>query len=61
MTHDMVRVKWLSTVWHKMAPGLGERSTAHPGQLAWAAFNKTLHMLRKKRDSTAAKITPQKI
>lgn len=24
-------VKWQSTVWHKMAPGMGERSTAYPG------------------------------
>lgn len=32
-----------------MAPGLGERSTANPGQLAWAALNKTIHILRKKR------------
>lgn len=28
-----------------MAPGLGERSTAYPGQLAWAAFDKTIHIL----------------
>lgn len=49
LTHDRVSGKWLSTVWHKMAPGLGERSTAYPGQLAWAALNKTIHIHRKKR------------
>lgn len=32
-----------------MAPGLGERSTAYPGQVAWAASDKTIHILRKKR------------
>lgn len=39
-----------------MAPGLGERSTAYPGQSAWAALNKTIHILKKK-DWTAANHT----
>ena len=32
-----------------MAPGLGERSAAYSGQLLWAALNKTIHFLKKKR------------
>lgn len=43
-----------------MAPGLGERSTAYPGQLLWAALNKTIHIL-KKRGLNSGKVTPQKI
>lgn len=61
-THDRVSVKWLSTVWHKMAPGLGERSTVYPGQLAWAALNKTIHILkRKNKGLNSGKATPQKV
>lgn len=55
LTHNKLWVKWFYTVWHKMAPGLGERSTAYPGHLTWAALNKTIHVLRKKKDWTAAK------
>lgn len=44
-----------------MAPGLGERSTANPGQLAWAALSKTIHILKKKRRLNSGKVTPQKI
>lgn len=44
-----------------MAPGLGERSTANPGQLAWAALSKTIHILKKKDDLTAAKSHHRKL
>lgn len=49
------------TVWHNVAPGLGERSTACPGQFAWSALNDTLLLLENQKGLDGGKFTHTKI